>query len=147
MPEKKYKPSSCGACKYSNTEVGAEVEFLCSKANREIPGTADTIESWCPLSNSDPMPDPQQHLRPEEREKIAGILGYASVHGAMDASIVVELAENLDACRALLKDAKLYLKSYEKASMREGFAGTPHHNGIIKMIKAIAAQLAGIGEK
>ena len=47
--EKKYKPSSCGACKYSNIEVGAEIEFLCLKTNKEIPGTSGTIEDWCPL--------------------------------------------------------------------------------------------------
>lgn len=54
--------------------------------------------------------------------------------------------ESLSACRALLKDAKLYLQSYEMASEREGFKGTSHHDGIKKMIVAIAAELAGTGE-
>ncbi len=47
--EKRYKPSCCGACKYSKIDTSKGIEFTCLKANREIPGTSDTIARWCPL--------------------------------------------------------------------------------------------------
>lgn len=93
------------------------------------------------------MPDPK-HLRPEEKRAYrAYVSGWKDRRGVMRMAPdkgMADTLESLSACRGLLKDAKLYLQSYEMASEREGFKGTPHHDGIKKMVEAIAAQLEGV---
>lgn len=49
MSEKKFKPTSCGSCKFSGYSTGVGIMFKCLKEDREIPGTSGTIEKWCPF--------------------------------------------------------------------------------------------------